>query len=45
VDARLVRELAHAVAQRFRPALPDGEVHRVVESIAAAELRKRTSRR
>jgi bifunctional DNA primase/polymerase-like protein/primase-like protein len=41
VDARLVRELAHLVARRFTPPLPQLEVDQVVESIAGAELRKR----
>jgi putative DNA primase/helicase len=45
VDARLVRELAHAVALRCRPPLDSAEVDQVVESIAGAELRKRTARR
>jgi hypothetical protein len=43
VDARLVRELAHAVAQQFRPPLAGAEVDRVVESISSRELRSRRS--
>ena len=44
VDARLVGELAHVVAARFRPPLTGAEIDRVVESIAGREVRKRTGR-
>lgn len=45
VDARLVAELAHLVAARFRPPLEAAEVDRVVASIAGREVRRRAGAR
>lgn len=45
VDARLVLELALLVNRRCKPPLDDGEVERIVESIAGRELRKRNGAR
>jgi hypothetical protein len=45
VDPPIVLELAQLVNEhRFRPPLPQHEVVRIVDSIAAAELRRRQSR-
>jgi hypothetical protein len=42
IDVNLVAELAHLInAHRFKPSLPRPEVDKTIDSIAAAELRRR----
>ena len=43
VDARLVHELVLLVNRRCKPPLPNGEVERIVQSIAGRELRRRAA--